>query len=131
MLTRRKKKSATPAFQMAREYKLRLPPDVSKWVEQRAKDTGWPQNRVIINSLVSLDYLEKLRGIGELYEDMKVWNARQSARVTWLDLSHELLNAVDAVLKTEGSAREAAIDRLRVERTAMLKSSKIEQTAKK
>jgi hypothetical protein len=125
-VTRRKKKTATPAFQMAREYKLRLPPDVSAWVEQRAKDTGWPQNRVIINGLASLDYLEKLRGIGELYEEMKVWNARQSARIAWLDLSDELLKAVDAVLKSQGAAREAAIDQLSVTRTAMLKSKFIE-----
>ena len=130
MVTRRKKKAATPAFQMAREFKLRLPPDVSAWVAQRAKDTGWPQNRVIINGLASLDYLEKLRDIGALYEDMKVWNARQSARVSWLELSEELLNAVDAVLKSQGAAREAAIDQLSVIRTAMLKS-KFEQTAKR
>jgi hypothetical protein len=61
---------------------------------------------------------------------MKVWNARQSARVSWLELSEELLNAVDAVLKSQGAAREAAIDQLSVIRTAMLKS-KFEQTAKR
>jgi hypothetical protein len=130
MLPRRKKKAATPAFQMAREYKLRLPPDVSKWVEQRAKDTGWPQNRVIINGLASLDHLEKIRDFGEVLEDMKVWSARQGARVAWHDLSDELLNVVDAVLKAEGSAREAAIDKLSVVRSAMLKS-KFDQTAKR
>jgi hypothetical protein len=130
MLTRRKKKAATPAFQMAREYKLRLPPDVSKWVEQRAKDTGWPQNRVIINGLASIDQLEKIRNFGEVLEDLKVIVARQGARIAWLDLSDELLSAVDAVLKAEGSAREAAIDNLNVVRSAMLKS-KFEQTGKR
>ena len=129
MVKLRREKAATPAFEMAREYKLRLPPDLSRWVAQRAADSGHPQNRVIIDGLASLDYLEKLRDIGELYEDMKVWNARQSARVSWLDLSHELLDAVDTVLKAEGLAREAAIDKLRVVRSVMLKS-KFDEIAK-
>jgi hypothetical protein len=47
--------------------------------------------------------------------------ARYSARIILSDLSDELLAAVDAVLKTEGSAQQSAIDRLRVQRNAMLK----------
>jgi hypothetical protein len=38
----------------------------SRWVEERARTTGKPQNRVIIDCLASLDYLEKFRDFGEL-----------------------------------------------------------------
>jgi hypothetical protein len=41
------------------------------------------------------------------------------ARVVGLDLSDELLAAVDAVLKAEGSALPAALDRLRAIHTGM------------
>jgi hypothetical protein len=109
---------------------LRLPSDVMKLVETKAKKEQWPLNRAVINLLASIPLLEKIRDFDEVLGDLKVWNARQSARVTWLDLSEELLNAVDAVLKTQGSARDAAIDQLRVTRTAMLKSKFIEQAAK-
>jgi hypothetical protein len=37
-------------------------------------------------------------------------------------LSGDLLNAVDALLKAEGGAVRAAIERVRVERNAMLKT---------
>jgi hypothetical protein len=120
----RQRKRVIPAYERGREFKLRLPPDVSELIEQRAKATGLPQNRVIINGLASLDYLEKLREFGEVLEDLKMWNARQSARIVWLDLSDDLLNAVDAVLKSQGGAREAAIDQLEVIRTAMLKQER-------
>jgi hypothetical protein len=53
---------------------------------------------------------------------MKIVLAKQGARIKWQDLSDDLLNAVDAVLKTEGTAQQAAIDKLRVERSAMLRT---------
>ena len=121
----KKKKAATSAYEMTREFKLRLPPDLSAWIEQRAKAKGWPQNRAIINALSSVDGLEKVADFGESLGDLKVLIARHSARISWHDLSDDLLNAVDAVLKAEGGAREAAIDRLSVVRSAMLKFKRL------
>jgi hypothetical protein len=128
MVKPRRKKAATPAFEKGREFKLRLPPDVSAWVEQRAADTGHPQSRVVIDSLASLDHLETLRDFNEAVGDMRVMLARYGARITMADLSDDLLRAVDAVLaaKTDGEL-QARLDKLRVLRIEMLK---FEKTAK-
>jgi len=113
----------------SREYKIRLSEDVAQRIEAKAKAEGRPQNRIIVNELESFP-VQGTRGLEELRGDFEVLLARYSARISWLDLSDELLNAVDAVLKTEGGAREAAIDKLRVVRSAMIKS-KFDQIAKR
>jgi hypothetical protein len=109
---------------------LRLPSDVMKRIEAKTKEKGWPLNRVIINELAAFPDLDQLATLGERIADMEVILDRYGSRITWLDLSEEMLNAVDAVLKADGSAREAAIDKLSLVRRAMLKSKFIEQTAK-
>jgi hypothetical protein len=123
---RRKKKQS--AFEMGREFKLRLPPDVSDRIEQKAKAEGRPQNRVIINELASFPELEQQRGLGELVIEIQTVLARHGARIAWHDLADDLLNAVDAVLAAKtGGELQAAVERLRVGRLAMLRSERTMQ----
>src|SRR4051794_18121322 len=110
-----RKQQRAASARPGREYKIRLPEDVAKRIEQKAAHEQKPVNRAIINELAAFPDLEKVRDFGELVEDMKIVLAQQGARLTWLDLSEQLLAAVDAVLKAQGSgALQAAIDKLRV-----------------
>jgi len=130
MAPRRKHVTAPPA---GREFKLRIPQDVSERIEAKAKREGRPQNRVIINELALFPSLEETGDLADLIRAMEVIVARYGARITWHDLSDELLNAVDVVLKAEGGALQAALDRLRVVRSGMLlhKESEAKRTAEK
>jgi len=118
-----RKKQRTAATRPGREYKIRLPEDVADRIEQKAANEQRPQNRVIINELAAFPDLQKARDLAESVGDLKVLLAQHSARIMWLDLSVQLLSAVDGVLEAEGSnALQAAVDKLRVVRLAMLKS---------
>jgi hypothetical protein len=121
MAPRRKKTASAKA----REFKLRLPEDVSERIVAKAEQTGWPQNRVIINELAEYPALKEYREQGDQIGFVNDILARYGSRITWLDLSEDLLKAVDAVLKAEGgTALQAAIDKLRVQRNEMLKQEK-------
>jgi hypothetical protein len=48
-----------------------LPTDVFERVEAKAKETGWPLNRVIINELAAFPGLEKQAKLGELIRDQR------------------------------------------------------------
>jgi hypothetical protein len=101
---------------------LRLPTDVFKRIEAKARAEGRPFNRVIINELASIPYLDRLRDFGEAVEDMKVVLARQSERIILADLGEPLLRAVDEILGAETEAEwRARSDRLRVLRDEMRK----------
>ena len=50
--------------------------------------------------------------------------AHYSARIVMADLSDELLRALDAALAAQGSAQQAALDKLRVIRSAMKTTTK-------
>jgi hypothetical protein len=105
-----------------REYKLRLPLDISARVEAKAKELIKPQNRIIINELAAFPDLERQRTFAENLSALDNLLANYGSRITWLDLSEGLLKAVDAVLKADGAtAVQAAIDKLRVQRNAMLR----------
>jgi predicted DNA-binding protein len=102
-----------------REYKIRLPLDISERIEAKAKKEGRPQNRIIINELAAYPELEKFRDLSWMIGEAENTLARYAARIDWHGLSDDLLRAVDAVLKAEGGAVQAAIDKLRVVRNAM------------
>jgi hypothetical protein len=121
-MARRKQQRAAPGH--GREFKIRLPEDIAWRIEGKAKDKEWPLNRVIINELAAYPDLEQVGVLAETVGDMEVILAHYSARITWQDLSDKLLSAVDAVLKAQGGALQAAIDQLRVVRAAMLKTGK-------
>ena len=105
-----------------REYKLRIPEDIAKRIEAKAKKEQRPQNRVIVNELSSIPYLQAIGELRDQVEDMKIVLARYSKRVILGELSEEMLAVVDDVLQSEGGKREAFIDKLRVVRNAMLKA---------
>jgi hypothetical protein len=120
-----RKKRTPAAFERGREFKLRLPPDVSERVEAKAKAEGRPQNRVIINELAAFPDLERLRKFGELVGDMENVLARYSSRIMAADLGEALMHAVDDVLKADRHELQARLDRLRVLRNAMLKRERV------
>jgi hypothetical protein len=125
-MARRRKQQAT-APSRGREFKIRLPDDIARRIERKARDKTWPQNRVIINELADYPDLERLRDLADLVGEMDNTLARYGARISWHDLSDELLSAVDAVLNAQGGALQAAVDRLRVVRNAMLATRKVEK----
>jgi hypothetical protein len=99
---------------------LRLPTDVFRLVEKRAKDERWPFNRAVINLLASIPHLETARTQEDVLQEMQIVLARYGARTTLSDLSEALLQAVDEVLasRTDGE-RQRGLDKLRVLRREM------------
>jgi hypothetical protein len=104
---------------------LRLPTDVFQWVEKQAEKKGWPFNRVIINTLADFPDLERYRDFAYHLSDMKTVLAHYGSRITLAEFTEPMLQAIDAVLaaKTDGE-RQSRLDRLRVLRTAMIKTEK-------
>lgn len=84
-----------------REFKLRLPPDVSQRIEAKAQAEGRPQNRVIVNELASIPHLEGQRDFENALEEMKIVLARYSTRIVVADLSDDLLRTLHEVLKAD------------------------------
>jgi hypothetical protein len=118
-MLRRPRATKTPAE--FREFKLRLPEDVSVRIEAKAKHEGRPQNRVILNELAEYPELKKSADLGRHVERFETLLLRYGKHITWQELSEELLAAVDAVNTTQGAAQQIAIDRQRAVRNAMLK----------
>jgi hypothetical protein len=114
----RRKKTASA---QAREFKLRLPEDISERIVTKTEQTGWPQNRVIINELAEYPALKEYREQGDQIGAINDIIAHYGARITWLELSEQLLAALDAALDAQGTAQQAALDKVRVLRNAMLK----------
>jgi hypothetical protein len=113
---------------MAREFKLRLPEDVSERIVAKAKQTGWPQNRVIINDLAEYPELKQggrdllaanLAHLGDHLAKFDALFVKYGGRIEWLELSEQLLAALDAALDAKGTAQQAMIDKVRVIRDTM------------
>jgi hypothetical protein len=107
-----------PAGSPWRVYKLRLPTDVADRVEQTAAAEQLPVNRVIINELATIPYLKGAAKLADSVQYMDVLLAKMGARVQWLELQEQLLDAVDGVLGAPANA-PAALDKLRSIRSAM------------
>jgi hypothetical protein len=101
---------------------LRFPPDVFERITAKAKASGIPINRVVINEVAQHPYLEQQAKLGELIGHMENTLARYGSRFTNTELSESILQAVDEILaaQTPGD-REAPIDKLRIFRGAILK----------
>ncbi len=104
---------------------LRLPTDVFERLEAKTKQKGWPLNRTINAELAEYPDLEELKKLGALVSDMEVILARYGAQQTLVEVSKELLVAVDEVLasRTDGEL-QARLDKLRALRAAMVKTAK-------
>ncbi len=114
----RRRKRTSPGEN--RPYKIMLPQDISDRIDQKAKATGLPLSRVIINDLAAIPYLETVGKFAELVSAMEVLLLRQGARLTSIDTSEQLVAAVDAVLAADGGTLQAAVDKLRLARNGML-----------
>ena len=108
---------------------LRLPTDVFERIEARARREGRPFNRIAIDDLARLPYLDRQAELAEQIGDMKVTLAKYSARVAQTEVNEDLLRALDAALAAPTAAqREPLFDGLRVVRARMLEIER--QTAK-
>jgi hypothetical protein len=103
-----------------RFYKIGLPEDVAERIEAKAKAEQRPMNRIIINELAAFPDLEEVGKLARHVGHIEVLLARYGSQLTSHDLSEQLLAAVDAVLKADGGALQAAVEKLRVVRTGML-----------
>jgi len=115
MALRKRPRAATPT----REIKIRLAGDLSLRIEKKAKENGQAMNRVIVDELAAFPALKDLGVLADRIADVDVIVAHYGERITWLELSEQLLAAVDAVIKAQGAAQQAAIDKLRITRGAM------------
>ena len=113
-----------------REFKIRLPEDIADRIRSKAEREGRPQNRIIINELAAVPRLEQADDFATLIGAMQNTLARYGSRIAMHDLSDELLRAVDAVLKAEGGALQATVDKLRVVRSAMLQHERTQAKGK-
>jgi hypothetical protein len=127
-MAQRRKSRTTAAPSRGREYKIRLPEDVARRIEAKAKAEGRPQNRIIINELAAFPDLEAAHaavgGLQGLRDHYEVTLAKYSARIVVADLADELLRAVDMALEAGSRELEARLAKLRVVRSAMLKHEK-------
>jgi hypothetical protein len=118
-MIRRPQKTASARV---REYKLRLPEDIAARIEAKAKDEARPQNRIIINELAAYPNLEKIGELRQHVADLEAVLLKYSSRLTWQELSDELISTVDELLKTtQGAAQQVALDKLFSVRNAMKK----------
>lgn len=128
MAPRRKRATTTKE---ARDFKIRLPEDIRQRLDEKAKDTGWPLNRIIINELAAYPDLEKRGSLIEAVGHFDVLLARYGARIVWLELSEQMLDALDAALEAQGTAQQAALDKVRVVRNAMRAHERVMKAGKK
>jgi hypothetical protein len=108
---------------------LRLPTDVFERIETKTKEKGWPFNRVIINELASIPYLEQQAKLGELTRDMEVVLAQYGARIATANLTDELLRTLREMLKADdannASMLQAKVAKVRVILAAMEKRERM------
>jgi hypothetical protein len=124
----RKKKPATPdAPAPWRVYKLRLPTDIAERIEQEAAAEGRPVNRIIMNTLAAAPVAKQADRFEDSIRQLETMIWRHSARITWLDLTRELLDSVDDVLNAEGAEIHAAVDKLRIIRRAIELTDKVQK----
>jgi hypothetical protein len=103
----------------AREFRLRLPPDLSGRIEKEAYDTGKPQNRVIIDMLARVTQADESTSIASSARHLETLLAKYSAQQSSVELSKDLLRAVDEILDAKPHEVQARVEGLRVVRRAM------------
>jgi hypothetical protein len=126
-MPRKKKAPAPDAAAPWRVYKLRLPRDIAERIEKKAADEQRPVNRIIINELADVPRLEQAAKFDDLIRQLETVIWRHGARIAWLDLTHDLLDAVDGVVNAEGAAIYGAIDKLRIVRRAIELTEKVQK----
>lgn len=98
---------------------LRLPTDVFERIEAKAKEKGWPLNRVIINELAAFPDLDQQAKLGELTRDMEVVLAQYSARIIIADLTDGLLGTLREMVKAD-DANNAGVLRAKVAKVRVI-----------
>jgi CBS domain-containing protein len=84
-----------------RQFKIRLPGDITARIEAKAQAEGRPQNRVIINELAAFPALEKQRKLAELVDEFELLTLRHEARLGKVELQEDLFGALHEVLQAD------------------------------
>jgi hypothetical protein len=108
-----------PLSQQGRDFRLRLPPDLSEEIEKESVESGLPQNRIIINRLARFAHDSKAARMDDLINHMETLLAKYGTRITDLDLAESLLSTVDEALDAKPNELQAKMDKVRVIRRAM------------
>jgi hypothetical protein len=112
----RQKKPVIPAYKQAREFKVRLPPEISKRIEDEAAKEGCSQSKIIVEDLRDIPDLRSQATALDLVGDMEHMLRRYGARLTYAELTDELLFAIRAAdeANTAGKISElrAAMDQV-------------------
>jgi hypothetical protein len=112
------------------EFKIKLPADIGERIRAKAQREDRPLNRIITDELREYPVLkqtgtlaaavealaEQNATLAEQTREMKITLARYGARITWLDLTDHLLEAMDLVteaLETDSPSLPAAMEALR------------------
>jgi hypothetical protein len=114
------------AFEQNREFRLRLPPDLSDEIEKESAESGLPQNRVIINRLARVKPTDSLRKHEELNRDVEELLSRYSALITLKDFGKDVRQAIEDVVNAKPAELPVRVDKLRILYRNMLK---LERTA--
>jgi hypothetical protein len=128
-ITKRKKDAELPmdpprsvaylSSQQGRDFRLRLPPDLSEEIEKESVESGVPQNRIIINRLARFAHDSKAATMDSMIGHMETLLARYGAQMHGVELGRELLQAVDQILDAKPNEVQARVEGLRVVRRAM------------
>ncbi len=104
---------------------LRLPADVFERIEAKAKVSGRPFHRIVVDELSLFPHLDRQARFGKLVRDMETLLARYGSRLTVTESNEVLLRAVDKTLAapTDGQLQQQ-LDRLRVIRRTMLEGER-------
>jgi hypothetical protein len=121
-------KEVVPLSQQGRDFRLRLPPDLSEEIEKESFDTGVPQNRIIINRLSRFGQNDRTVTLDGLINHMETLLAGYGTRLNNVELGEELLQAVDEALAAKPNEIQAKLDKVRLARRGM---QAIEQQARK
>jgi hypothetical protein len=125
--TKRKRESELPmelpkfpqVGEPVQEFRIRLPLDLAQEVEKEVVDSGLPRNRVVINRVARGGHNSKTATLESLIRDMETLLARYSSQQSSVELSKDLLRAVDEILDARPNEVQARVEGLRVVRRAM------------
>jgi hypothetical protein len=114
--------------QHARELRVRLPGDLASRIEKESHDSGRSQTRIVIDMLARVAQADESSSIASSARHLETILERYGTRLNDVILAETLLAAVDAVVNAPAAELQSKVDRLRIERRAMLEIERARST---
>jgi hypothetical protein len=105
--------------EQGRDFRLRLPRDLSDEIEKESAVSGIPQNRIIINRLAAFGQNNKAASMDSLLNHLETLLARYGTRLNSVELAEDLARAANEVVNAKAAELPAKVDKLRVILRAM------------